>query len=99
MTYEPLNINCLFLSRELITRLKLFESVIHDPPWHDLQKSHVKIGNFYLIKYFCQIKTKAIHRDLLTLLQVKQSVFQNITVLLPRMYEKKCKKLALLETL
>ena len=28
----------LFLSRELIIELKLFESTLPDPPWPDLQK-------------------------------------------------------------
>ena len=71
-------------SRELITRFKLFESAILGPPWPDLQKIHMKIGRFaqksiFLpYKFFYEIKTKVILRDLLTLCHVKRSDFQNI---------------------
>ena len=64
MTYEPLNKKGLILSRELIIRLKLFESAKLGQLWPDLQKrNHAEIdrfgqkSNFFPYEFFSQIKT------------------------------------------
>ena len=97
MTYELLDPKCLFLSRELIIKLNLFESAILGPLWPDLQNT--SCGNrsmgpnkslFYLI-IFLPNKNYSDSEwpfDIISYETIVFSKFSVVTELYSKIYEK-----------